>query len=248
MSSSLSTSPPTCASAPNLEELLGTALAQRLLHAAGGLVALSRLSDGALRHLGAESVGLTGRARLLHSGFLADAPVFVQCFGEDDVTATDLAAARKGLAQLGKKCVLAVKTDVSGGAPDGSFGGMEREKLKEAFQRLLAEGKVSVVDTQALPVPEVHKRGEAPKRRRGGIKEFKKNEARQEVPSVVEKTFARVRLGVSEDQQREEHLQSNELRVAFMKEQEKMIEQATRKRGREEAADDEYDDLLNLAL
>lgn len=209
---------------------------------------LSRLSDAALRHLGADKVGLTGRAHQLHGGYLVDAPVFVQCFGEDDITATDLTAARKGLSQLGKKCALVVKADVSGGSPDGRFGADERERLRLAFQRLLTEGKVSVVDTQALPVPEVHKRGEGPQRKRGGIKTFTKNEAKKEVPSVVERAFSRVRMGVSEEEQREEHLQSNELRVAFIKEQEKLLQRETRKRPREEAMDAEYDDLLNIVL
>lgn len=239
---------PTAASAANLEELLGTTLARQLLAEAGGLVELSRLTDGALRHLGAATVGLTGRAHQLHCGYVVDAPVFVQYFGEDEINANDLAAARKALAQLGKKCVLAIKTDVSAGSPDGAFGAAEREKLKAAYARLLTEGKVSVVDTQALQAPEVHKRGEAPKKKRGGVKEHMKRDAQKDAPGIVEKRLARVKMGVSEEEQREQMLQSNELRVAVMKEQEKMIERETRKRGREETTADEYDDLFNIAL
>ncbi|CCW64626.1 unnamed protein product [Phytomonas sp. EM1] len=240
-------------SAPNLEKLVGTSICEKLLAKSGGLVGIAKLSDSALRHLGLEefhNAEDAARARQLLGGFMVDAPIFVKHFSDTEVTADCLKGARKALALLSRKCVLAVKTDLSGGSPDGAMGAAELEKLEAAFERLLKEGKVGAVDTQALPVPEIHKRGEPPKRKRGGVREHKKRESQKDVSGVIERAFSRIKMGISEEVQREERLQNAELRTTFMKEQEKQLEKESRKRPRanHSDSDDEYADLFGIAL
>lgn len=256
-SSSLSAARP-----PNLVALLGSDLTAKLIAKAGNLVQLTRLSDAALRHVGSGELqaaalatsaspavaAIASRARHLHAGYLVEATVFTDCFGTDDVVYTESTkSAAKALALLGRKAALVAKTDLAGGFPDGAFGEAERAKLVEAFARLRDEGKVSEVDTQALPVPEVRKRGEVVAKKRGGLKEHRKREAQSEPVGVVERALSRVKMGVSEEEQREALLQRTDIRVELMKEQEKQREKEDRKRRREEPAD-EYDDLLHITL
>ncbi|KAG5482616.1 hypothetical protein CUR178_05759 [Leishmania enriettii] len=236
---------------PNLDALLGAPLAAELVSRAGGLWALCKLSDAALRMLGTEefqSIASSSRAKQLHAGLLLKASLFADAFGdEEEVDTTDLKAAQKGAAQLGRKCVLIAKADLAGAYPDGSLGEAEKEKLKAAFARLLAEGKVTAEDTQALAVPFVYVRGEAAKHKRGGVKERKKREAQQEPLSVVARATQRVRMGISEEEQVRQLLQREDIRSEFAKERDQQLLKESRKRGRE-ATRDEYDDLQNISL
>ncbi|KPA78086.1 hypothetical protein ABB37_06814 [Leptomonas pyrrhocoris] len=237
--------------APNLEALLGSSLTAELLARAGGLLRLSKLSDAALRLMGSEdfqSVASSSRAKKLHAGLLMKAPVFTDAFGDEEAAdTTELKAAQKGMAQLGRKCALVAKADVAGASPDGALGESEREKLRTAFGRLCAEGKVAAEDTQALAVPFVYVRGDVVKHKRGGQKERKRREAQNEQPGVVEQATRRVKMGVSEEEQVRQLLQSEVIRTEFAKQREKELQREMRKRGREETHD-EYDDLINIAL
>ncbi|KPI86822.1 hypothetical protein ABL78_4099 [Leptomonas seymouri] len=237
--------------APNLEALLGTSLTSELLARAGGLLQLSHLSDAALRLMGSEdfqSIASSSRAKQLHAGLLLKAPVFTEIFGDaEEADAANIKAAQKGVAQLGRKCVLVAKADLSGASPDGALGESEREKLRAAFTRLCAEGKVAAEDTQALSVPFVFVRGDVAKQKRGGQKERKKRQAQGEQPGVMERATQRVKMGVSEEEQVRQLLQSGVIRSEFAKQREKELQKESRKRGREEPHD-EYDDLINIAL
>ncbi|KAK7194992.1 putative snoRNA binding domain containing protein [Novymonas esmeraldas] len=236
---------------PNLDALVGPTLAAELVSRAGGLLALSKLSDTALRMLGTEEFhtgAASARARRLHAGLLVTAPLFADTFGSaDEADAADLKAAQKAAAQLGRKCALVAKADLAGAAPDGALGDSERVKLLAAFARLLAEGKVAAEDTQALAVPFVYVRGEVTKHKRGGVQERRKREAQQEPTGVVERATQRVRLGVSEEVQLAQLLQREDIRSEFAKEREQQLLKESRKRARA-AAHDEYDDLQNISL
>ena len=237
--------------APNLEALVGASLTSELLTRAGGLLPLSKLSDAALRLMGSEdfqSVASSSRAKQLHAGLLLKAPVFVDVFGdEEEADTTNVKAAQKGMAQLGRKCALVAKADLSGAAPDGSLGEAERAKLHAAFTRLCAEGKVTAEDTQALAVPFVYVRGAVARQQRSGRKERKKREAQSEQAGVMERATQRVKMGVSEEEQVRQLLQSETIRTEFARERERELQKESRKRKREEAHD-EYDDLMNIAL
>lgn len=214
-------------------------------------MALCKLSDAALRMLGTEefqSIASSSRARQLHAGLLLKAPLFTNAFGdEEEVDTTDRKAAQKGAAQLGRKCALVAKADLAGAFSDGSLGEAEKEKLNAAFTRLLAEGKVTAEDTQALAAPFVYVHGDAAKHRRGGVKERKKRESQQESISVVARATQRVRMGVSEEEQVQQLLQREDIRSEFAKERAQQLLKESRKRARE-SVHDEYDDLQNISL
>ncbi|AAZ13243.1 Putative snoRNA binding domain containing protein, putative [Trypanosoma equiperdum] len=231
-------------SVPNLCMLVGDAVVNKLMRKVGSVAALARLSDAALRHIGMEEDGASANGHHLRAGYLAEAPVFVEFFGDECVRADDLQAARKGIAVFARKCCLALKTDISGSSPDGAFGGAELEKLRHSFELLLTEGKVSSTDTQALPVPHVFVRGEEVKKKRGGWKELRKLQAKQEAPNPLERAVSYVKMGVSEDQQLQSIIQRGDLQAQLLKSITKAVE--TKKRPRD--GDEEYDDLMQIRL
>ncbi|KAH9582325.1 Nop domain [Trypanosoma melophagium] len=230
---------------PNLSALVGRDVANKLVEAAGGVVALARLSDAALRHLGLCEEAQFQRARHLHAGYLAESPIFVEFFGADDVRADELRAAKKALAVLARKCCIAAKADLSGGAATDELGEREREKLRHTFELLLAEGKVNAIDTQALPVPHVFVRGEETKKKRGGRKEFRKQQAQKDAPSALERAVSHLKMGVSEEEQIQTLMLRSDVRAELLNGVAKPREQ--RKRQRDEK-DDEYDDLMQIRL
>lgn len=239
---------------PNLEAFLGVEVSHELVRVAGGLPRLVQLAPGKLLHLGLTDTKRMDQARRmeqLRAGVLSLAPTFVDTFGEEgELPAHSVKGARKCLEILSRKCVLLARVDANGGRPDGSMGREEREKLGETCERLAREGLVNEVDTQALPVPVVVARGEGdPSQRkvRGGTKLYKRRESQNEV-GVLERATARVRMGVSEEQQREELLERADIRRAIQQQQEKLMEREGRKRQRTETAPSEYDDLLELSL
>lgn len=69
---------------PNLDALLGSRLSQRLLKAVGGsgLASLSRLSEGAIAHVGAHLLSpMVARSSAhLHAGVILEAEVLSECF------------------------------------------------------------------------------------------------------------------------------------------------------------------------
>ncbi|KEG13530.1 hypothetical protein DQ04_00951060 [Trypanosoma grayi] len=232
------------AALPNLCALVGRDVADKLVANAGGLVALARLSDAALRHLGLDESVQFKRAKHLHAGHLAEAPIFTEFFGTDEVRADDLQAAQKALAVLARKCCIAAKADLASGAITGALGEAELEKLRRSFELLLAEGKVNAADTQALPVPHVFVRGEEAKKKRGGRKEFRKQKAQKDVPSALERAVSHVKMGVSEEEQLQSLMQRSDVRAELLKGAAKAPEQRKRPRG----GDDEYDDLTQICL
>lgn len=245
---------------PNLEAFLGVEVSAELVQQAGGLPRLVQLAPGKVLHLGltdSRRMDQGRRMEQLRAGVLAFSPTFVDTFGEEtELPAHAVKGARKCLEIISRKCVLLARVDANRGRPDGSLGREERDKLRETCERLAREGMVSETDTQALPVPEVlpprgdggDKSGAAQRKVRGGIKLHKRRENQNEV-GVLERATARVRMGVSEEQQREELLERADIRQALQRQQEKMMEREGRKRQRtSEAAPSEYDDLLGLSL
>ncbi|EPY23686.1 hypothetical protein STCU_07554 [Strigomonas culicis] len=184
----------------------------------------------------------------LHAGYLLDTPVFKMYFHDEDgdVAQDQHKSARKALAQLARKCTVLAKADLSGAAADGALGLDEFQRLKESFSRLLTEAKVGAVDTQALPAPQAHRRGDAATKKRGGVKAFKRREAMKEPVSVVQRALSHVRMGVSEEEQRRALLERRDIQVELMKETERDV--ARERKQRNERPVDEYDDLMNLAL
>ncbi|RNF10138.1 uncharacterized protein Tco025E_06867 [Trypanosoma conorhini] len=233
------------AALPNLSALVGREVAARLVEQAGGLASLARLSGVALRHLGLDAASQFQRSRHLHAGEIAAAPVFVEFFGADEVRADDMQAAKKAVAVLARKCSIAAKADLAGGPATGALGAAELEKVRRSFEVLLAEGKVNATDTQALPVPQVFVRGEEAKKKRGGRREFRKQQAQKDAPSALERAVSHVKMGVSEEEQLQSLMQRSDVRTQLLKGVTKAPEQRKRPR---EADTEEYDDLLQIRL
>ena len=63
----------------------------------------------------------------------------------------------------------------------------------------------------------------------------------------MERATQRVKMGVSEEEQVRQLLQSETIRTEFARERERELQKESRKRKKEEAHD-EYDDLMNIAL
>ncbi|EPY38697.1 hypothetical protein AGDE_02899 [Angomonas deanei] len=205
------------------------------------------MSDKALKHLGSEDYEPTSALKTLstqlHCGYLIESDLFRQYFVNDDNELIDgqLHSAQKALSALARKALLAIKMDASG-TVENTFGTDQYTSLKDEFARLLEKGKVDVNDTQALAAPQIQKRGER-KAKRGGKKEQQKRHA-NDGSSLLERALSRVKMGVSEEEQREEILQRDDIRIQLRKEQEKTAQNG-RKRGRTEEVD-EYNDLLSL--
>lgn len=236
---------------PNLEAFFGKQLTNDLIHEAGNLSLLSQRSSSALLQLGitnANSSELVARYKQLRAGLLSGTPTFVDVFGEGEVPSYHLKGARKCLAIIARKCSLLARVDHVRGSTNGSLGRDERSKLYDACQRLFKEGKVSTTDTQAIPIPEVYKHAtEAEKRKqRGGLKLHKRLESMKEV-GVLERATSRVKMGISEEQQRQELLERTDIFSKIQQQQEKQSERLSRKHPRP-ITNSEYDDLLNIAL
>lgn len=232
--------------APNLEAFLGLDLSRQLVQRVGGLSALSQLSGPALLRVGlsdTENIAEMSRMKQLRAGLLSHTPTFIDYFGEDEVPAHSLRGARKSLEIIGRKVSILARTDEGKARPDGSLGREEREKLNESCERLLKEGKVAVEDTQALAAPEAFTR-DARNNKRGGLKLHKR---RQNDVGVLERATARVRMGESEEEQREKLIERADIRAELMKEQEKLVLREGRKRQRQEPQS-EYSDLMSLSL
>lgn len=236
---------------PNLDAFLGKPLATTLIQEAGSLFVLSQNSVAGLLHLGitrGSTPEIVSRHKQLRAGLLSDTPTLVDVFGEGEIPSYLLKGARKSLSIIARKCLLLARVDNVRGSIDGSLGREERSKLFDACQRLFKEGKVCTTDTQAIPIPEVfHRPTEAEKRKqRGGVKLFKRLENLKEV-GVLERATSRLKMGISEEQQRQELLERADIFNKIQREQEKQNERLHRKHQRSNTKS-EYDDLLSLAL
>eukprot|EP00796_Vickermania_ingenoplastis_P007551 gene7552-5327_t len=220
---------------PNLDAFLGNELCRELVGRAGGLSALAQLSGAAVLHIGLTDAGdleQAARSRQLR------------------VAAVSLRGARRCLEIIGRKTVLLARADLGGaggGEDDGAMGKAERERLKEAAERLLREGKVQTTDAQALPAPEIFVRGaEDRQKQRGGMKLYKRRQKQSE-QSVLERETARVRMGESLEEQRGKLLARADVRAAMEREKNQLLEREGRKRQRATELS-EYDDLLHLTI
>lgn len=238
-------------SSPNLEAFCGKKIASLLIQEAGSLSFLARSSPPALQQLGLTNVSnpqLVGKHKQLRTGLLSDTPTFVDVFGDDEIPSYLLKGARKCLAIIARKCLLLARVDDVGGSADGSLGRDERSKLYDTCQRLFKEGKVSTTDTQAIPVPEVYQKSSEEERRkqRGGVKLYKRLEKSKEI-GVLERATSRIKMGVSEEQQRQELLERTDIYSNIQQEQEKQQKRLQMKRPRSTATS-KFDDLLSISL
>ncbi|KAK0529757.1 U4/U6-U5 snRNP complex subunit prp31 [Tilletia horrida] len=148
--------------APNLSAVVGTRVATKLMGAAGGLHALTKIPSCNLEVLGAQRKAAPGMAQRFsnrHVGFVAQSDL-VQGVGED--------YRRQAQRKVAAKAVIAARVDalavgsVTAMGRDGSYGRKLHADLDKALEKLQEPPPSKM--TKALPVP---KEG-GKKQRRGG--------------------------------------------------------------------------------
>ncbi|KNE58468.1 hypothetical protein AMAG_04039 [Allomyces macrogynus ATCC 38327] len=190
--------------APNVSALVGTAVAARLMGAAGGLAALCRIPACNLLVLGqaarvaavssSREGGVVGAAVAgapqgfsnlglgRHRGFVWDA---------DLVRLTPSEFRRKAARMVAAKVCLCARMDLAKAHRDASYGQKVRADLDRHLEKAMAPPPLK--STKALPIPD-----EAPKKRRGGRRARKIKE--QYTVTDVHKAANRVAFGHAEEE------------------------------------------------
>ncbi|TPX54170.1 hypothetical protein SeMB42_g00406 [Synchytrium endobioticum] len=171
--------------APNLSVLVGSATAAKLMGAAGGLTALSKIPGCNIRVLGATkrvNTGLSILGQQRHAGFLSQAEFILRLPTEYRAKAAKVFA---------DKCALIARVDAARACPDGSQGRTVREEVDRKVEKLQEPPPGQSV--KALPVP-----AEGPKKRRGGRRARKQKERLQ--MTEVRKQQNRLVFGVAEEE------------------------------------------------
>ncbi|RUS35490.1 hypothetical protein BC938DRAFT_482756 [Jimgerdemannia flammicorona] len=141
--------------APNLSQIVGSATAAKMLGAAGGLTALSKMPACNVQVLGASKRAATGFSNATakrHTGYIYHSEVCTRAPVDLRMKIQRMAAA---------KCVLAARIDRAHEAMDGSMGHKMREEIDHKIEKLQEAPPSKTV--KALPAPD-----DAPKKRRGG--------------------------------------------------------------------------------
>eukprot|EP01119_Soliformovum_irregulare_P019235 TRINITY_DN6042_c0_g1_i1.p1 TRINITY_DN6042_c0_g1~~TRINITY_DN6042_c0_g1_i1.p1 ORF type:complete len:317 (-),score=75.54 TRINITY_DN6042_c0_g1_i1:35-985(-) len=148
---------------PNLQALLGSSVAARLVGAAHGLNNLCKLPSSTLVSLGAHKatsvggsayvvVGSVGATATKHVGILADADLIHSC---------PSMFRSKAIRVLSGKCILAARVDAFKEDVTGSNGQSLREEVERKIEKW--QEPPPIVLPKALPAPD-----DRPKKRRGG--------------------------------------------------------------------------------
>merc|ERR1719507_2322074 len=141
--------------APNLSSIIGASTAAKLMGAAGGLTALSKMPANYVALLGQQKKELAGYSQsstLPHTGFI---------YYSDLVQKLPPDLRRKVARVVGSKCSLAARVDSFHEQPQGDIGNSFREEIEKKIEKF--QEPSSVKGVKALPAPI-----EAPKKRRGG--------------------------------------------------------------------------------
>merc|ERR1719189_2925805 len=141
--------------APNLSTIIGASTAAKLMGAAGGLTALSKMPANHVALLGQQKKVLAGYSQsstLPHTGFVYYSEL-VQKLPPD--------LRRKVARVVGSKCALAARVDSFHESHKESIGQAFREEIEKKIEKFQEPPLVKA--TKALPAPI-----EAPKKRRGG--------------------------------------------------------------------------------
>ena len=141
--------------APNLSKIVGASTAAKLMGAAGGLTALSKMPSGNIALLGQQRKTLSGfsqKSTLPHTGFIYYSEI-VQNLPPD--------LHRKTARVVSAKCALAARVDSFHESLDGTIGQDYLEEIEKKIEKF--QEPPSTKATKALPAPI-----EAPKKKRGG--------------------------------------------------------------------------------
>ncbi|KAG5457631.1 MAG: hypothetical protein BJ554DRAFT_2299, partial [Olpidium bornovanus] len=170
--------------APNLSAIVGAYTAARLMGAAGGLTALSKMPACNIQVLGKANKAGTGFSSVTqnkHAGFIASSELVARRPPPD--------FRQKMNRLVAAKCALAARVDRSHDSPGAEIGRKLREEIEQKLEKWQEPPPSKGI--KALPVPD-----EAPKKRRGG----RRSRAMKESYAVTElrKQQNRVAFGVEE--------------------------------------------------
>jgi U4/U6 small nuclear ribonucleoprotein PRP31 len=150
--------------APNLSSIVGASTAAKIMGAAGGLTALSKMPANNIALLGQQKKTQSGfsqaSTRLPHTGFVYYSEL-VQNLPPD--------LRRKTSRIVGSKCALAARVDSFHESLNGSVGQDFLEEIEKKIEKM--QEPPPVKNTKALPAPL-----EAPKKKRGGRRVRKQKE------------------------------------------------------------------------
>jgi len=159
---------------PNLNNLVGSNVATKLLSAAGGLKKLSQIPSCNLHLIGAEK-------QLTVAGGLSHSKKNGIVYETDLVTRTNPDFIKQAVKQVCNKISLAVRCDLyqpvaasHDSQPSGEMGIKFRQQITHTLERLqepLWQSQFGAHEKKALPVP-----SEPPRRRRGGRRARKSKE------------------------------------------------------------------------
>jgi U4/U6 small nuclear ribonucleoprotein PRP31 len=172
--------------APNMSALVGSAVAAKLIAAAGGLVALSKIPASNIQLLGAPKRHLAGfstsQQRRYMTGYIFDC---------DIMNKTPPSLRTKAIRVLATKVTLAARIDAGGGDKNGNEGRQLREYILKKIEKL-----------QEPPPPKLPKPLPAPddklKKKRGGRRVRKMKE--KYAVTDLRKHANRMAFGIAEEE------------------------------------------------
>ena len=179
---------------------------------------MSTLSPNEIKKIGLnkvqlDNVHIDSKNKLIHSGYLSNAPILNESFAISDTSLEFFSVARKkAVQQLASKVRLVATTDLLNGSPNGEFGiKIYNELKKKIIDECMKETKLPTV--KPLPVPQTiaqifHKK-------RGGRREKRKRE--HEELNDLEKKQLTVRLGVNVEKQQEDLKESRLYKATLSK-------------------------------
>ncbi|KAJ3074421.1 U4/U6 small nuclear ribonucleoprotein Prp31 [Podochytrium sp. JEL0797] len=173
--------------APNLTAILGPTTAAKLMGAAGGLTALSKIPACNLQCIGklvkgADSGGMFAKGQLKHAGFI---------FYSEMVQSVPPDYRNKATRMISAKCCLAARLDRARETRDGNAGRIWRDDIAKKLEKAMEPPPGHA--TKALPIP-----NDGPKKKRGG----KRLRRQKELLSVTEawKAQNRMKFGEAEEE------------------------------------------------
>ncbi|KAI9332516.1 hypothetical protein BDR26DRAFT_806339 [Obelidium mucronatum] len=171
--------------APNLTAILGSTVAAKLMGAAGGLTALSKIPACNLvviGKMGKTDTGLFAKGQLKHAGYI---------YYSEMVQMVPKEYRNKAARMLSAKCCLAARLDRARETPDGNLGRIWRDEIAKKLEKAMEPPPGQ--STKALPIP-----NDGPKKRRGG----KRHRAMKEKMAVTEawKAQNRMKFGEAEEE------------------------------------------------
>ncbi|KAJ3026940.1 UNVERIFIED_CONTAM: U4/U6 small nuclear ribonucleoprotein Prp31 [Siphonaria sp. JEL0065] len=172
--------------APNLTAILGSTTAAKLMGAAGGLTALSKIPSCNLIVIGklgkSDGTGIFTKGQMKHAGYIYYSEM-VQMVPKD--------YRNKAQRMIAAKCALAARLDRARETPDGNAGKIWRDDIAKKLEKAMEPPPGQSV--KALPIP-----NDGPKKKRGG----KRHRAQKERMAATESQKAqnRMKFGEAEDE------------------------------------------------